>query len=457
MNTFDAIIIGFGKGGKTLAADLADRNWKVAVIERDRGMYGGTCINIGCIPTKYLIQQAKITEFRELQNVEELRENYKQAIENKNQLIASLRQKNFDNLNKRENITIYNGEASFVSDHEVKVDMGNEAIVLSSDKILINTGAEPVIPKIEGISDSPFVHTSTSIMNLEEFPKRLAIIGGGYIGLEFAFMYSEFGCQVSVLEGSTQFIAREDRDVAEAVKESLEEKRVAIELQAEVKFIENGEHEAIITYDVDGEIRKLPVDAILLATGRKPNIEGLNLEAAGVEVTDRGAIQVDESLRTTVPHIWALGDVKGGLQFTYISLDDYRIVKDEWFGDQKRKVNDRMYVPYSVFVDPPLSRVGLSEEEARQEGYSIKVAKLPMTASPLSRLMNKTEGFMKAIVDAKTNKILGAVFFCDQSYELINMVSMAMKLDQDYTFLRDHIFTHPTMSEALNDLFTQIQ
>ena len=167
-----------------------------------------------------------------------------------------------------------------------------------------------------------------------------------------------------------------------------------------MKFIENGEHEAIITYDVNGEIRKLPVDAILLATGRKPNIEGLNLEAAGVEVMDRGAIQVDDSLRTTVPHIWALGDVKGGLQFTYISLDDYRIVKDEWFGDHKRKVNDRMHVPYSVFVDPPLSRVGLSKEEAKQEGYSIKIAKLPMTASSRARLMNKTEGFMKAIGDA---------------------------------------------------------
>ena len=456
-HTFDAVIIGFGKGGKTLAADLADRNWKVAVIERDQGMYGGTCINIGCIPTKYLIQQAKITEFRELQNVEDLRGNYIQAIEHKNELISSLRQKNFDNLDRRENITIYNGEASFVSDHEVKVDMGDESVVLTSEKIFINTGATPVIPNMEGVVDSPFIYTSTSIMNLEEFPKRLAIIGGGYIGLEFAFMHSEFGCQVTLLEGSSQFLAREDRDVADAVKQSLEEKRVAIELQAKVITIENGEHEAIITYDVNGEEQKLPVDAILLATGRQPNIEALNLEAAGVEVTERGAIKVDESLRTTVPHIWALGDVKGGPQFTYISLDDYRIVKDEWFGDHKRKVNDRMYVPYSVFVDPQLSRVGLSKEEAKQEGYSIKVAKLPMTASPRARLMNKMEGFMKAIVDAKTNKILGAVLFCDQSHELINMVSMAMKLDQDYTFLRDHIFTHPTMSEALNDLFAQIQ
>lgn len=444
MHTFDAIIIGFGKGGKTLAADLADRNWKVAVIERDSNMYGGTCINIGCIPTKYLIQQAKITEFRELQNVEDLRENYKHAIENKNKLVSSLRQKNFDNLDQRENITIYNGEASFVSDHEVKVDMGNDSIVLTSEKIFINTGATSVMPKIEGIADSPFIHTSTSIMNLEEFPKRLAIIGGGYIGLEFAFMYSEFGCQVTVLEGSSQFIAREDRDVAEAVQQSLEAKRVAIDLPARVKYIENGEHEAIITYDVNGEERKLPVDAILLATGRQPNIEGLNLEVAGVEVTERGAIKVDESLRTTSSHIWALGDVKGGLQFTYISLDDYRIVKDELFGDHKGKVDDRRYVPYSVFVDPPLSRVGLSEDEAKQEGHSIKVAKLPMTASPRARLMNKTEGFMKAIVDAKTNKILGAVFFCDQSHELINMVSMAMKLEQDFMFLRDHIFTHPT-------------
>ncbi|MEK4344871.1 FAD-dependent oxidoreductase [Paenibacillus sp. FSL P4-0184] len=445
MNKFDAIIIGFGKGGKTLATELANRKWKVAVIERSKKMYGGTCINIACIPTKSLAYQAHQGE------------DYIEAVHNKDQLISSLRQKNYDNLNQNENIEVINGEASFLSDHEVQVKDAGETKTLTADKIFINTGAETIIPTIDGIQDSKFVYTSTSIMDLKELPTKLAIIGGGYIGLEFASIYSQFGAQVTVLEGSPKFIPKEDRDVADAVLQTFTKKNIEVKLNAKVIGLKDVKDGTVISFSIDGAIQELKVDAVLVATGRKPNIEGLNLEAAGVEVTDRGAIKVDPSLKTTVPHIWALGDVKGGLQFTYISLDDYRIVRNDLFGDHSHTTNDRDVVPYSVFIDPPLSRVGISEEAAVEQGLEIKVAKLPAAAIPRARLINETEGFLKAIVDAKTNKILGATLFCAESSEVINIVSMAIQTGQDFTFLRDHIFTHPTMSEALNDLFSQIK
>ncbi|WP_449600425.1 FAD-dependent oxidoreductase [Paenibacillus sp. Marseille-Q9583] len=445
MNKFDAIIIGFGKGGKTLATELANRKWKVAVIERSKKMYGGTCINIACIPTKSLAYQAHQGE------------DYIEAVHNKDQLISSLRQKNYDNLNQNENIEIINGEASFLSDHEVQVKDAGETKILTADKIFINTGAETIIPTIDGIQDSKFVYTSTSIMDLKELPTKLAIIGGGYIGLEFASIYSQFGSQVTVLEGSSKFIPKEDRDVADAVLQTFTKKNIEVKLNAKVIGLKDVKDGTVISFSIDGTIQELKVDAVLIATGRKPNIEGLNLEAAGVEVTDQGAIKVDPSLKTTVPHIWALGDVKGGLQFTYISLDDYRIVRNDLFGDHSHTTNNRDVVPYSVFIDPPLSRVGISEEAAVEQGLEIIVAKLPAAAIPRARLINETEGFLKAIVDVKTNKILGATLFCAESSEVINIVSMAIQTGQDFTFLRDHIFTHPTMSEALNDLFSQIK
>ncbi|WP_152395954.1 FAD-dependent oxidoreductase [Paenibacillus guangzhouensis] len=457
MTTFDAIIIGFGKGGKTLAAELANRNWKVAVIERSNKMYGGTCINIGCIPTKSLVYQAKLEQVKEVQDPKMRIAHYDQAIQQKDELITFLRQKNYNNLAQHENIQVFDGTASFISDHEVQVASEEETTVLSAPQIFINTGAETIIPNIPGVRESQCVYTSTSMMELKKLPKKLAIVGGGYIGLEFASIYRQFGSEVTVLEGGTKFIAREDRDVAEAVYDVLSKKGIDLKLNVNVIGLKDTQEGTILSYETAGVSEQLHVDAVLLATGRKPNVDGLHLEAAGVVLDERGAIQVDEHLRTSVPHIWALGDVKGGSQFTYISLDDYRIVKDDLFGNGTRRTTDRTNVPYSVFIDPPLSRVGLSEEEARQKGYNLKVAKLPAAAIPRARIIQETDGFMKAIVDADSNKIVGATLFCAESSEVINMVSMAIEMGQPYTFLRDYIFTHPTMSEALNDLFSQIQ
>ena len=456
MNAFDVIIIGFGKGGKTLAAEFAKRGQKVAIIERSDKMYGGTCINIGCIPTKTLVHQAKMASALKDATFEERSEFYRNAVSVKESVTSALRNKNYHNLADNPNVTVYTGIGSFVSADVVAVRTATEEIRLTSKQIIINTGAETVIPPIEGIAGNPFVYTSTSIMELADLPRRLVIIGGGYIGLEFASMYASFGSQVTVLESYPELIAREDRDIAASVKETLEKKGIVFRMNAKVQSVNRVEDKAIVTFadSQTNEVFVLEADAVLLATGRRPNTKDLNLEVAGVEVDVRGAIIVDEYLKTTNPNIRAVGDVKGGLQFTYISLDDYRIVREDLFGVKERRTGDRNPVSYSVFIDPPLSRIGLNEEEARRQNRDIIVKKLPVMAIPRAKTLGETDGLLKAIIDKNTGKILGCVLFAPDSSEVINTVAVAMKTGQDYTFLRDFIFTHPSMSEALNDLFS---
>ncbi|MFR2404887.1 MAG: FAD-dependent oxidoreductase [Eubacterium callanderi] len=452
MKHYDAVIIGFGKGGKTLAGSLAGMGKKVAMIEKSDKMYGGTCINVGCIPTKSLVNSAKASVIQKPGSYEEKNRLYWEAVEEKRRLTGMLRKKNFDKLNDLDNVTVYNGLGSFVSANRVKIETAEETLEVEGDQIFINTGSVSVIPPIKGIEGNPYVYTSDSLMELDVLPKRLAIIGGGYIGLEYASMYTDFGAEVTVYQIEDKLIPREDRDIAEAIQKAFEDKGVHFEMNVQTEEIENAGSEAVVHYKKDGTALTAGADAVLIATGRKPNTEGLNLEAAGVEKTPRGAVKVDEKLRTSVPNIWAMGDVAGGLQFTYVSLDDFRIVKDQLTGSGKRASSDRT-VPYSVFIDPPFSRVGLNEEEAAAQGYHVKIAKLPAAAIPKAQVLRKPVGLLKAVIDADTNKILGPMLFCEESYEMINIVKLAMDAGLDYTVLRDQIFTHPTMSEALNDLF----
>lgn len=455
MNAFDVIIIGFGKGGKTLAAEFAKRGQKVAVVERSDKMYGGTCINIGCIPTKTLVHQAKIASGMKNAAFEEKREFYRNAISVKESVTGALRSKNYHNLADNPNITVYTGMGSFISSDTVLVRTATEEVVLKSQQIIVNTGAETIIPPIDGIADHSLVYTSTSIMELTELPRHLVIVGGGYIGLEFASMYASFGSQVTVLESYPELIVREDRDIAACVKETLEKKGIVFRMNAKVQSVKHVADKATVVYN-DSQTNvtiELEADAVLLATGRRPNTKELNLEAAGVEVDTRGAIIVDEYLKTTNPNIRAVGDVKGGLQFTYISLDDYRIVREDLFGDKKRKTSDRNPVAYSVFIDPPLARIGINEDEARKQNLDVIVRKLPIAAIPRAKTLGETDGLLKAIIDKNTGSILGCTLFAPDSSEVINTVAIAMKTGQDYAYLRDFIFTHPSMSEALNDLF----
>lgn len=455
MKQYDAIIIGFGKAGKTLAAELSNRGWQVAVVERSSMMYGGTCPNIACIPTKTLVHEAGIAALLYHDDYPKQANLYKQAIGRKNRLTSFLRNNNYERLSKRPNVTVYTGEGSFVSANIIKVALPEGDIELQGKEIFINTGSTPIIPAIDGIKESQKVYTSTTLLDLNVLPQRLIIVGGGYIGLEFASMYAEFGSKVTLLEGGNRFMPRNDQDIANSVKEVLEKKGIEIHLNARAQSIHDTNDGVTLTYsDVsDGTPYFVDGDAILIATGRKPMIEGLNLQAAGIGVDAHGAIVVNDQLRTTVPHVWAMGDVKGGPQFTYLSLDDFRIIRDQLFGDKKRDIGDRDPVPYAVFIDPPLAHIGLTEEEALKRGYSFKVSRLPATSVVRSHTLKQTDGMLKAIVNDHSGKIMGCTLFCAEAPEIINIVAMAMKTGQHYTFLRDFIFTHPSMSEGLNELF----
>jgi pyruvate/2-oxoglutarate dehydrogenase complex dihydrolipoamide dehydrogenase (E3) component len=456
MKHFNDIVIGFGKGGKTLAGYLAKQGRKVALIEKDNQMYGGTCINVGCIPSKSLITSAlnNLKGPQKRADFAEAAERYAAAINEKRRVTSMLRQKNYDKLAQNPNAEVVDGTAAFVNNKEIVVTSpkGQENYV--AERFFINTGSVSIIPPIPGLKDNPLAYDSKSLMELDKLPKRLLIIGGGYIGVEFASMYASFGSEVTMIQDQKDFLPREDRDVAASIQEILTAKGIKIIAGAAITKVSHQDKTATIEYTQDKKNFSVSGEAVLVATGRRPNTDGLNLEAAGVQVTPRGAVVTDKTLKTTAPNIWAMGDVVGGLQFTYVSLDDYRIVKGQLEGKNAYTLEQRKHVPFSVFMDPPFSRVGLSETEAQQAGYKFRVLKMPAAAIPKAQVLRHPAGMLKAIVEEKTGKILGAMLLCEESYEMINIVKLAMDMNADYTVLRDQVFTHPTMSEALNDLFS---
>ncbi|MCI2057745.1 MAG: FAD-dependent oxidoreductase [Oscillibacter sp.] len=446
---YDAIIIGFGKAGKTLAGALAKQGRQVALVERSRAMYGGTCINVGCIPSKSLVTSAAEAALHADEPFEAKAERYAAAIAEKRRVTGLLRGKNYGKLHDLPGVAIYDGFGRFLSSNQVEVALTDGGTtVLEGEKIFINTGSVPIVREIPGLQGNPRAYTSETLMDEERLPRRLTLIGAGYIGMEFASLYTNFGAQVTVLQDGGTFLPKEDRDVAEEIRSVLEKRGVRFLLGAKTLRADGG----TVVYEQDGAEHTLPGDAILLATGRRPNTDGLQAEKAGVALTARGAVQVDALLRTTAPNIWAMGDVNGGPQFTFVSLDDFRIVLSQLTGGSRSR-DDRSSVPYSVFMDTPLSRVGLTEREAAEQNIPVRILKLPAAAIPKAQVLRKTDGFLKAVVHAETGKILGAALLCPESYEMINLVKLAMDLDADYTVLRDRIYTHPTMTEAFNDLF----
>ena len=441
MNQYQAIIIGFGKAGKTLAATLAKTGWRVAIVEQSNTMYGGTCINIGCIPTKTLVHDA------------ELQHDFAAAMQRKASVVSFLRDKNFHNLADLENVDVIEGRAEFIDNHTVRVVQPTGEIELSGEKIFINTGAQATMPNVAGLMTTPGVFDSTGLLSLTQRPERLGILGGGYIGIEFASMFANFGSKVTIYEAAPLFLAREDRDIADAIANILRDKGVEIILNARVQAVSS--HDGAVQVQMPQGVQT--VNALLVASGRKPATENLQLQNAGVDVNERGAIVVNKYLRTSADNIWAMGDVTGGLQFTYISLDDFRIVRDNLLGEGLRNTGDRQNVPYSVFMTPPLSRVGMTEEQARASGAAVQVVTLPVAAIPRARVMNDTRGVLKAVVNRETKQILGVSLLCVDSHEMINIIKTVMDAGLPYTTLRDQIFTHPSMSESLNDLFSLIK
>lgn len=446
-NHYEHLIIGFGKGGKTLAAYLAKHGKEVALIEQSDKMYGGGCINIACIPTKALITSA------------EHGQPYEKAFLQKNEVTSFLRKKNFDALDSLPLATVITGKARFISPHAVSVKLSDDKeITIAATNIIINTGSEPFVPPIQGIQSSSKVFTSASLMEQSVLLKRLVIIGAGFIGIEFADMYAKFGAEVILLDKGQTFLAKEDNDMAEEIFNVLTAKKIKIINGVSVqKITDTGNNLVSVQYTgKDGGANELDASAVLVATGRKPNTEGLNLKAAGVQTDKKGYVQVDDFLKTNVPNIWAVGDVNGGPQFTYISLDDFRIIRDQLFGGSYTSVSKRKLFANSVFITPQFAHIGLREKEAIAKGYEVKVAKLPASAIPRARLLNNTNGLLKTIVDIRTNKILGCTLFCMDANEMINTIQMAMNAGLDYRMVRDTIFTHPSMTEAFNDLYSLI-
>ena len=449
MENVKNLIIGFGKAGKTLAGFLGSRGESVILVEKDKKMYGGTCINVGCIPSKFLSNKATLRKVSNLDN----ETYYKEAVTAKKELIDKLNKANYDKVAGVANVKIIDGIASFINANTVEVKTNSEVVQIQAERIFINTGLVPVVPKIEGLNLSERIHTSETVMDMETFPESLAIVGSGYIGLEFTSTYSLFGSKVTIFGDNSKFLPRDDEDIAELVKAELETQGAEFKLGVKIKkFVEETDGVSLYFENTEGkeEIRKF--SAVLVATGRRPDTTELALDKAGVISGEHGEIKVNDRLETNVPHIYALGDVHGGLQFTYLSLDDFRIIKSVLFNEGKYSLNERKYVPFNVFVIPSLAKVGMNETEAKAAGVSYKLAKLPVTAIPKAKILGNQSGLFKVLIDESTGKILGANLFGVEAHEIINLFTLAMNEGISYESLRDQIYTHPTMAESFNDL-----
>ena len=448
----DLAVIGFGKGGKTLAGTLGRQGWRVVMIEQSPLMYGGTCINIGCVPTKSMVFRAERLAPKGWHA-----DRYQSAVDTTQQLTADLRAVNLASLENVDTVQVLTGHARFVDPHTLHVNTVDGSTVLVQARfVVIGTGSRPVIPDLPGFAGAPQVYTSTDLLTRRELPDRLAVLGGGYVGLEFAAMYAAYGSRVTIVERGSRTLGREDTDVAECAQDILRKVGIEIVTSAQVTGLTGtADGPATLSYRVGEDTAVLDADVVLVALGRQPVTDGLGLAEAGVRTSGSGAVVVDEHLRSSQPHIFAVGDVNGGPQFTYISLDDYRVVLSALAGDQSRSIATRKAVPYTLFMTPPLARVGSTEREAEAAGIDFKVAAMQvadMATVARARIVDESAGMMKVVVDANTDLILGASLLSYDSHEVINTVALAMRHNITASELRDSIYTHPSMTEAFNQL-----
>lgn len=456
---YDAIVIGAGQAGGPLASALAKAGRRTALVERAH--VGGTCINEGCTPTKTMIASARVAYLAGRGadygvHTGAITIDQRRIRQRKRDIVDSFRGGSERRIEATDGLDLLLGEASFRGPHELRVALNDGATVdLSADTIVINTGARPALPDVDGIAD---VHAlnSTTIMELDAVPEHLLILGGGYIALEFGQMFRRLGSQVTIVQRGRQLLAREDADVAEAVADVLREDGVAVLLRSAATRVRQGAGgEVALTIDgPDGE-QTLHGSHLLVATGRTPNTDRLNLAAAGIAVDDQGHVVVDERLATNVPGVYAVGDVKGGPAFTHISYDDFRILRTNLTAGGSATIAGRL-VPYTVFIDPQLGRVGLSEAEAAKAGRRVRVAKMPMSSVARALEVDEPRGFMKALVDADSGQILGCAILGIEGGELMSMIELAMLGQLPYTTLRDAVFAHPTLAESLNNLFATL-
>jgi dihydrolipoamide dehydrogenase len=455
MKHYDAVIIGSGQGGTPLSKRLAKAGWKTAIIEKQ--FAGGTCINVGCTPTKTMIASAKTAytvstaeKFGIITNGFKI--NVETILDRKNKVVDSFRNSSQKGLETTENLDFIVGTASFIGDKKIKVEMndGGEQEI-TADNFFIDTGGRPSIPDIEGLKEAGYF-TSTSLMDLQQVPEHLLIIGGGYIGLEFGQMYRRFGSKVTILENSKRILPKEDEDIAEEVVKFLEEEGIEIFTQSQVLKVQKLEGHLQVTVKIKDEEKCLSCSHILVSAGRTPNTDLLNLNKTGVKINEKGQVIVNDELETTAKGIYAIGDVKGGPEFTHISYNDYIILANNLLEGGKQSKKDRL-VPYTMFTDPQLGRVGITESEARNKGLNIKVAKLPMDHVARAIETGDTRGMMKAIVDAENGEILGVAIVGQEGGEIMSVLQMAMVSKITWHQIKNMIFAHPLYSESLNNLF----
>jgi pyruvate/2-oxoglutarate dehydrogenase complex dihydrolipoamide dehydrogenase (E3) component len=456
LDQFQAIVIGSGQGGNPLCLALAEAGLRTALIERSH--LGGTCINEGCTPTKTMIASGRVAYLARRGRdygvqTGEVRVDMQRVRQRKRDIVENFRSRRQARMEKAVNLELIYGEASFAGPKMVSVrlkDGGQRT--LSAERIFINAGARPSVPELDGLKDVPFLD-STSIMEVDSVPEHLLVLGGGYIGLEFGQLFRRLGSRVTVVQSRGQLLRGEDADVAAEVLAILRQDGIEVLLDTTAESAGLSGKKIQVSVRAGNESRVVSGSHLLVATGRTPNTDALNLSAIGIATDERGFIKVNAKLETTVEGVYALGDIKGGPAFTHISYDDFRILRSNLL-DKGNASTENRFVPYTVFIDPQLGRVGLSESEARTQGKKFRIAKMPMNYVARALEVDETRGFMKAIVDAESDQILGAAVLGLEGGEIMSVLEVAMMGHLPYTTLRDGVFAHPTLAESLNNLFT---
>ena len=451
---FDAIIIGTGQAGKPLSYALADLGWKVALIERAE--LGGSCINTGCTPTKTMVASAQVAHYardaaRWGVRVSGVEVDLPAVVARKNQVVQNARTSIQKRIDSRPNIRLVRGPARFIAPHQVQVG----AEVFESQKIFINTGTRPAVPQIPGLDTVPFL-TNATVMELQAVPEHLLVLGGGYIGLEFGQMFRRFGSRVTIIHNGERILPREDPDVVSALQTALEAEGIVLRMNVETKRVENRSGAIGLTLESGGRGETLQGSHLLVATGRKPNTEDLGLETAGVLTGSRGYIKVNGRLETNVPGIWALGDVKGGPAFTHISYNDYQIAYANIVEGKNLSIENR-YLPYALFTDPQLGRVGITESDARASGRKFKMGTFPMSSVARAIERDETAGLMKIIVDAENDRILGAAILGSEGGETVQILGAMILAGAPYTVLKGAVYIHPTLAEGFFGLMESVK
>lgn len=452
---YDAIVIGAGQAGPSLAARFVSEGLRTAIIERS--LFGGTCVNTGCIPTKTLVASARAAYMARNGNEFGIRisgdihVDMQKVKERKDSIVQQSNQGVSNWMKNMEHLDVFEGHGRFESANTVSVN----SEVLKSDKIFINVGARARVPEMAGLQDIDYF-TNSNIMDVDYLPEHLIIIGGSYIGLEFAQIYRRFGSEVTIIEMASRLIPREDVDISQAVKEILENEGIEIRLGAECISFDKRKNKIAVNVSCDSDTKESIGSHVLLAVGRTPNTDELGLDKIGIEVNERGLISVDDELKTNVPGIWAMGECNGKGAFTHTSYNDYEIVADNLFGTKTRRVSDRITC-YGLFIDPPLGRAGLTEQQVRNSGKNALYATMPMSRVGRAKERSETQGFMKILIDAGSEQILGASILGIGGDEIIHLFIDMMYAKKPYRVIKNAVHIHPTVAELIPTMLQDLK